>query len=247
MIEHIKELGAIFVGLISLIASIINPFLIDDGFLVRDNDHPTYGEVIQKIKDDNLGVEGCKKIRVQFSINYSEESARSYCITEIAKYERKPELCKTEGQKSYNFCVEQVAYETKEKTTINPQLDSDEVFIKKGEYQFGESIGSGSSEQSWNYKLNIKNNGGIGEITLNVDGFQTKTRIRAKGVVSQKSIDAVFDSYGPDNMFTPYTKGDVLFTLTPTKDGLALKWKKMQSMLPLNQTGGYLINLSDLK
>jgi hypothetical protein len=112
MIETLKEFMTIFFGIISFIVSIASPSSMNDNFWVKDNSHPTYSEIIQKIKDENLGVEGCGKIKVQFSINYDEQSARSYCITEIAVYEGDPELCKTTGQESYNFCIEQVAYTT---------------------------------------------------------------------------------------------------------------------------------------
>ena len=77
--------------------------------------------------------------------------------------------------------------------------------------------------------MNIKNDGGAGQISLTVDGFQTMTNIYAIGSISSKGLlDVVFDSYGQDNNFTPYKKGDVLFTLKPTYDGPSIEWEKMQ-------------------
>lgn len=121
--------------------------------------------------------------------------------------------------------------------SVNPPLE--QAKITKGAYEFGEfASGNGRSNQTWVYKLNIKNEGGVGDIALTVDGFQTMTNIYAKGVTSsQGSLDVVFDSYGQDNMFTPYKKGDVLFTLEPTYDGLSIEWKKMQPNLQQNVSG----------
>lgn len=117
------------------------------------------------------------------------------------------------------------------------------VPVAKGSYGYEEATqgGSESDTQAWEYKLDIGTEGGEGPITLTINGFQTMTNIHATGVLSEGSLDVVFDSYGEDNLSTLYGKGDVLFTLTPSGSGLFIQWKKMQPNLMENLRNAFFI------
>ena len=129
--------------------------------------------------------------------------------------------------------------------SVNPPLPPPSP-ITKGTYQFSEFSRAANNElQTWTYVLNIKNEGLVGPIGVSVDGVQTMTLIYANGVGSKDSLDVVFDSYGPDNMFTPYKKGDVLFTIKPAYGGPSIEWKKMQPVLEQNKEGKHFIKTSN--
>jgi len=120
--------------------------------------------------------------------------------------------------------------------------------ITKGTYEFGEfAQGNRDSNQTWVYRMYLKNDNGESPITLNVDGFQTIVRIYATGVVSSdNSIDVVFDSYAPENM-TPlgFKKGDILFTLNYSNGLTNAEWKTMQPNLEENKGGAKFVKISD--
>jgi hypothetical protein len=129
--------------------------------------------------------------------------------------------------------------------SINPPLPPPSP-ISRGTYQFSEfSRGSNNELQTWAYVVNIKSDDVVGPVSISVDGFQTLTRIYANGVGSKDSLEMVFDSYGPDNMFTPYKKGDVLFTLKTGYGGPSVEWKKMQPVLGKNKEGQHFIKTSN--
>ncbi len=118
--------------------------------------------------------------------------------------------------------------------------------ILKGTYDFGESTNAaGFAPQIWQYTLNIKNDGGVGPITLNVDGHMMLTRINAHGVLGKEGeIDIVFDSYGPENMYNEYKKGDVLFSLSPSRTNPVIHWKRMLPQLDSSIEGSTFVKIS---
>ena len=104
-----------------------------------------------------------------------------------------------------------------------------------GAYQFEESA---PPNEDWMYKFSIVD-GADGHVYtyVNIDGFQTLTRINAAVAIkdSTSPMDIIFDSYGADNTDKQFKKGDVLFTVTPMPSGdLSIQWKKMQPNLEKN-------------
>lgn len=120
--------------------------------------------------------------------------------------------------------------------TVSTARPHTEVSIK-GSYRFEEVAESAvGSNQAWIYDLQFSEESD-GKIDLSIDGFQTMVRIHALGSQSQGSLDVVFESYAPGNMSTLFKKGDVLFTLMPTSEGLVIEWKTMRPMLEKNRAG----------
>lgn len=114
-------------------------------------------------------------------------------------------------------------------STSVPQMHE----ITPGTYEFSEgAIGNPGSNQTVVYTLTLSPEHDSFPIQLAVDGFQTMQRLHAVGVHNDETVSVVFDSYAPENMNKPYTKGDVLFTLRPL-DATTLKvdWKTMQPLL----------------
>ncbi len=111
----------------------------------------------------------------------------------------------------------------------------------EGEYRFEEMAADLNGLQNvWSYKLNVYTEGGVLKAVLSIDGYQTIININALVNVVDGKAKIVLDSYGKDNRFTPYKKGDVLFTLTPaeiTEDptDLGINWGKMQPNLEENK------------
>ena len=131
--------------------------------------------------------------------------------------------------------IRAVTYKYENGKTIQLSVTPSSVKAKilKGVYEFSEfAPGIGGSNQTWVYKLNLKRDGGLGLNSLNIDGFQTLSFFYVNGVVSGENLDIVFDSYGEGNIGTLYKKGDILFTLKPTINGLGVIWNKMQPNIP---------------
>jgi len=128
---------------------------------------------------------------------------------------------------------------------VNPPLEA--MKISKGTYEFSEfAQGNGGSNQTWVYRVYIKNDGGNGPITFNMDGFQTMVRVYATGVASGDSVDVVFDSFAPENTsLMDFKKGDILFTLTYSNGLTIVHWGKLQPILNKNKDGAEFVKISN--
>ena len=111
-----------------------------------------------------------------------------------------------------------------------------------GRYTFNESAKnvSGEGAQSWSYILDVKPLDDENMIaSLQVDGFQTMTRLEAKVNATAMDIEFIFDKYGKDNMFELYKKGDKLFTFSLNeKNEIITNWDKMKPNILENQKSG---------
>ena len=155
--------------------------------------------------------------------------------------------CMNNDGSDFDHCTEEkwnirksVTYKFDGKKVVQLSVNSPEQKVKiiKGIYEFSEFTTSPlGSNQTWVYKLNIKQDGGLGLNSLNIDGFQQLTFFYVNGVASGENLDIVFDSYGEGNMGTLYKKGDVLFTLKPRVIGLGVEWKKMSPNLDSSKGG----------
>lgn len=111
-----------------------------------------------------------------------------------------------------------------------------------GQYAFDESAKSvtGDGAQSWSYIINVK---AIDDKTLTaniqIDGFQTMTRIEADVKATDKNAEFYFSKYGADNVFELYKKGDLLFSMEKNeKNEIITNWDKMKPNVPDNQKSG---------
>jgi len=60
-----------------------------------------------------------------------------------------------------------------------------------------------------------------------IDGFQTMERVKAKVVGDQESVAFMFDSYLPDNLYKPYSAGDVLLSFERKDDAIYTEWEAL--------------------
>lgn len=147
---------------------------------------------------------------------------------------KKDEKVNTENQSS----TQNVAPNTEQNQTNSGAV------IKKwaGQYTFEESAKNvtGSGAQTWNYVIDIKEkDSGTLVADIQVDGFQTMTRIEASVKASDKNAEVIFEKYGKDNMFELYKKGDRLFTIeTNDKGEIITNWDKMKPNVLENQKSG---------
>ncbi len=111
-----------------------------------------------------------------------------------------------------------------------------------GQFSFEESVknATGVGSQSWSYVITIK---AIDDRTLTaiiqVDGFQTMTRIEADVKATEKNAEFYFNKYGAENIFELYKKGDLLFTMSINdKNEIITNWDKMKPNVLENQKSG---------
>ena len=111
-----------------------------------------------------------------------------------------------------------------------------------GSYAFDESAKNvtGSGAQSWGYVITVKENADKSlSAEINVDGFQTMTRIEADVKAGDKSAEFIFSKYLPENMFEVYKKGDKLFSFEVNdKNEIITNWDKMKPNVIDNQKSG---------
>lgn len=147
---------------------------------------------------------------------------------------KKDEKVNTENQSS----TQNVSPESK----TNTQNTADVMNKWVGKYSFEESAKNvaGDGAQTWNYVIDVKAKEDKSLIAeIQVDGFQTMTRLEAEVKPSDKSADFIFSKYMPENMFEIYKKGDKLFTLQLNDKGdIVTNWDKMKPNVLDNQKSG---------
>ena len=154
-------------------------------------------------------------------------------IVTLASCGKKEEKVSSENQSS-----------TQNVTSTGESSGTKNVDLKKwiGQYSFEESAKNvtGDGAQSWNYIIDVKEkDANTLAAEIQVDGFQTMTRINADVKASKDNLEFVFDKYGKDNMFELYKKGDKLFTFVMNdKNEIITNWDKMKPNVIENQTGG---------
>ncbi len=106
-------------------------------------------------------------------------------------------------------------------------------------YSFNEFV---SADENMDYEL-VKLSDGTYE--LNIDGFQTMTRIKAHAEgAGQDSAKLVFDSYNKDNVGGTLKKGETLFTYTfgtSINELIILKWQALQPIDSKNLSGAVFV------
>jgi len=147
---------------------------------------------------------------------------------------KKDEKVNTENQSS----TQNVAPNTQQDQTNSGAVNKKWA----GQYTFEESAKNvtGSGAQTWNYVIDIKEkDAGTLVADIQVDGFQTMTRIEASVKASEKNAEVIFEKYGKDNMFELFKKGDRLFTIEANDKGeIITNWDKMKPNVLENQKSG---------
>ena len=77
---------------------------------------------------------------------------------------------------------------------------------------------------------------------LESNGYQTSKDLNCKAKVNGNKLEIYFDSYGENNVFETYSKGDLLFTLerrtAKGKIELLTFWGKFTPIVPKNEKTG---------
>ena len=104
-----------------------------------------------------------------------------------------------------------------------------------GDYEFYEFAPPNINMQ---YSINIYKENGEYYAKINIDGFQTNRRIKAKVQSKKDSIDLVFDAYLLDSTGEDLNKGDVLLNFKKVNSKILTNWEKIQPMLLKNKVSG---------
>ena len=107
-----------------------------------------------------------------------------------------------------------------------------------GNYEFYEFA---EPNQNMSYTLQISNDN---TATLNIDGFQTMIRIKAKVEQNGNNWNIIYEE-SLNNQNELYKKGEILFTLYNENEKLYTKWEKLQPMLEKNKEVGIYFKLKD--
>ena len=111
-----------------------------------------------------------------------------------------------------------------------------------GQYAFEESAKNvtGEGAQSWNYVIDVtERDANTVVAVIQIDGFQTMTRLEAEVKPSKDSAEFIFSKYGKDNVFEIYKKGDRLFTFVlDDKNMIITNWDKLKPNVIDNQKSG---------
>jgi hypothetical protein len=114
----------------------------------------------------------------------------------------------------------------------------------KGSYYFGEDGGknAGGIAVLISHELEIFEGGDGLAAMIESNGYQTSAELVCTAKIEGTKLMIVFQSYGENNMFEPYNKGDLLFTLErKTEKGktvILTHWGKFTPAIPKNQKSG---------
>ncbi len=103
-----------------------------------------------------------------------------------------------------------------------------------GEYGFSEFA---PPDQNMFYSLSIYKKDRSYYADLSIDGFQTTERLRAKVAGDGDIIQLIFMEYLPDNLYEPYSEGDILLSLERKDSQIYTQWGKIEPMLEENKSG----------
>lgn len=107
----------------------------------------------------------------------------------------------------------------------NPQNNINSFWL--GQYIFEESVinAAGTGSHSWNWVITVSpGNDSALNAKIDIDGFQTMTRIEAKAFPKGDELEFVFEKYGKDNMYNLLNKGDKLLKFKKDPSGIILTY-----------------------
>lgn len=123
-----------------------------------------------------------------------------------------------------------------------------------GHYSFDEDGGknAGGTPIFIVHELNVMESDDGLIATLQSNGYQTSKDLNCRAKVNGNKLEIYFDSYGENNVFETYNKGDLLLTLerrtAKGKTELLTYWGKFTPMIPKNEKTGkvYFVKSSKL-
>lgn len=113
-----------------------------------------------------------------------------------------------------------------------------------GTYTFDEDGGrtAGGTAIFINHELTVMETDDGLIATLQSNGYQTSKDLNCKARANGGKLEIYFDSYGENNIFESYDKGDLLLTLerraVKGKTELLTFWGKFTPMIPKNEKTG---------
>ena len=113
-----------------------------------------------------------------------------------------------------------------------------------GVYEFGEDGGrnAGGSRIFISHQLEIMDGGDGLTATIQANGYQTSKDLLCTAKAEGTKLMIYFDSYGENNVFESYEKGDLLLTLEwkklRGKDVIVTNWGKYTSITEENPVSG---------
>jgi len=121
--------------------------------------------------------------------------------------------------------------------TISDQTDANNVNLNEwvGDYGFYEFCPPNINMM---YGINIYKENGCYFAKINIDGFQTIKRIKAKVLGDQDVIHLDFETYLPDSMGDDLSKDDVLLSFKKVDSEIFTNWGKIEPILPENKGSG---------
>jgi len=113
-----------------------------------------------------------------------------------------------------------------------------------GNYSFDEDGGktAGGTGISVGHSIDVVESDDGLVATVQSNGYQTSRDLICKAKVEGAKLLIYFDSYGENNVFEPYEKGDLLLTLerktVKNKTEILTFWGKFQPVVPQNEKTG---------
>ncbi len=109
-----------------------------------------------------------------------------------------------------------------------------------GEYFYDEVGGetAGGTKIYIAHNLKIYEIDGKLEASIYSQGFQTSRDLFADAVIENTRLDLYFREYGPDQVFKGYRKGELVFSLEWSEDGILTNWGVFKPVLTSNDADG---------
>ncbi|RCX17265.1 hypothetical protein DFR58_108160 [Anaerobacterium chartisolvens] len=119
----------------------------------------------------------------------------------------------------------------------NASKQQDNLLLKSwaGNYVFSEFA---PPNQNMFYRFSVYEENGEYYADINIDGFQTIIRLKAKVLGDEEAIKLAFYKYLPDNISEQFMEGDVLLSFEKKNSKLYTFWGKIQPILEQNTKSG---------
>jgi Family of unknown function (DUF5991) len=110
----------------------------------------------------------------------------------------------------------------------------------KGSYTFTENLGknAGGVTMMVTHQIDIVEGGDGLAASVTSNGYQTSVDLMCSVKIVGTKLMIYFENYGEDNMFEPYTQGDLLLTLERKGKTLLTHWGKFTATFDKNQRSG---------
>ena len=107
----------------------------------------------------------------------------------------------------------------------------------EGQYTFTET-GNRNSGEVLDYVITVRQRKGSFVADVDIDGFQTSTRLRCAARAAGNRLSLYLTGYRAENAGEPYKKGDLLLSLEQSGGKLLTHWAEIQPQLRRLKNGG---------